>query len=786
MARFPLISLLFLGAASFGSAHATDLSVTKPGEAPVVGPWNWTGIYVGGHIGGALEYSKLQDPFGTVSFGDSVTGTGFIGGGQVGADYQIGNVVIGGAGDLSWASSRGDETCFGLTGGAFFASNCSADPTLFSTITGRLGYAFDRTLVYAKGGAAWEHNNVDMTINLNPGNHFLAGATSYGEWGWTLGAGVEYALTPAWSIFSEYDYLSFASHSVATPYTPGNPLPGHPNGPIAGLSNNVQEFKLGLNYKFGADPSIWPTDLPVMSLKAPLLAASGWEIEAGARYMHSWGRAQWEQAETNPTWFNSSKLTWNNLQTNSPELFGRVDSPWNVFLSGFIGTGETVSGGQNDEDFHEPAPDKAYNNTYSTNNGSINYAVVDLGYDVLRQADYKVGPFVGYTNFNQYIFKFGCQQVASTTGNCSAAPLPSSQLIGLEDMTWQALRVGVSGQVSLTDRVKLTTDVAYLPYVTYNWLDDHLDRDLQNEMWGHGVGIQTQAVLSYDVTDRLSVGIGGRYWAMWSTSAEREEIPFNTPEANRNSVELLGAFVQASYRFDPEEAAKPGAFALPIFKGPVVGPAYDWTGLYGGIEGGGVFGESKQIGQLANAARFTAASTPSFGVRGGMVGGTLGYNSEFDRMYVFGFEGDMSWVDASGSVLQIPPFSTKQTASTSENWLGTARVRLGVTPVDRWLVYATGGLALADVEAGVAPTTLFASESHVRTGWTAGGGVEMAITGNLSAKLEYLHVGLENHAYFVPTPNDPHETNRAGGVSLGDNIVRAGLNYRIDWQRLVL
>ena len=71
-------------------------------------------------------------------------------------------------------------------------------------------------------------------------------------------------------------------------------------------------------------------------------------------------------------------------------------------------------------------PDNAYNNTFSTNNGNINYAVVDLGYDVLRNADYKVGPFVGYTVFNQYIFKSGCQQIASSTGNCSAVPADSS------------------------------------------------------------------------------------------------------------------------------------------------------------------------------------------------------------------------------------------------------------------------------------------------------------------------------------------------------------------------
>ena len=66
------------------------------------------------------------------------------------------------------------------------------------------------------------------------------------------------------------------------------------------------------------------------------------------------------------------------------------------------------------------------------------------------------------------------------------------------------------------------------------------------------------------------------------------------------------------------------------------------------MEGGGVFGQSKQIGELA-ASRHTADATPWYNVDGGLVGGTIGYNSQFYRIFVYGFEGDMSWVDARGS-----------------------------------------------------------------------------------------------------------------------------------------
>jgi opacity protein-like surface antigen len=802
MKKLLLGGVAVLTLSATGAANAADLPVQAP--LPL---WSWTGLYIGGHIGGAQEYSNLGDPFGSVSYGDHVTSPGFIGGGQIGANYQIGNVVLGAGADLSWASSQGDETCFGLNGGLFFSSDCSAHPTLLSTLTGRLGYAFGRTLVYAKGGAAWERNNVDMAVNRNPGNDFLTSTNSYGEWGWTVGAGAEFALTPAWSVFAEYDYAAFASENVATPYVPGNPLPGNQVGPTASWSNNIQEFKLGINYKIGADPTLWPNGaltpplwvtptLGFLPLKALPPATSGWEIDGGARYMYSVGRtyaALGAQIAGGPVWYNGSKVTWSNQATNSAELFGRIDSPVNIFVSGFAGVGGTVSGGQTDEDFDEPAPHRPYTVTASTSDGHISYAVADVGYDVLRTPDYKIGPFVGYTMLNQYIFTSGCQQIANPIGNCSATgsspPLPNSQLIGLDSLMWQAVRVGVSGEVKLADRVKLTADAAYLPYVTVDLFDNHLGDNGEGDTRGRGIGVQLQAVLSYDVTNRLSLGIGGRYWAMWTTSGELQQIaptgPSGPLQPTLTSVVLAGAFTQVRYRFDPDTttAARPAGLALP-FKAPVAPVAYDWTGFYGGIEGGGVWGNSIQIGQTPGRDTFDA--TPWFDVSGGMIGGTVGYNSQFYRIFVFGLEGDMSWVDARGSARQTA-LGTALTASTTEDWLATARVRIGVTPVNHWLIYATGGLAVADVEAsipaaaGSSSVEALGSESHVRPGWTVGGGVEASITGNWSAKLEYLYVGLQNQGYFVPTPANPLVDNRAGGVPLNNNIVRAGINYKFGW-----
>ena len=107
---------------------------------------------------------------------------------------------------------------------------------------------------------------------------------------------------------------------------------------------------------------------------------------------------------------------------------------------------------------------------------------------------------------------------------------------------------------------------------------------------------------------------------------------------------------------------------------------------------------------------------------------------------------------ASGDAFDVPPFNTARQSGTKERWLATARIRLGAAPIEHWLAYITGGVALADVEAEIINPEATYTERHVRGGWTAGAGVEYAMTGNWSAKLEYLHVGLTDTSYFTPAP----------------------------------
>ena len=187
---------------------------------------------------------------------------------------------------------------------------------------------------------------------------------------------------------------------------------------------------------------------------------------------------------------------------------------------------------------------------------------------------------------------------------------------------------------------------------------------------------------------------------------------------------------------------------MPV-KAPAYVAAYNWTGLYAGINGGGGFGRSNWSGLGTD-----------FNTSGGMVGGTLGYNWQMGQT-VFGLEGDVDWSNVKGS-----DACGGLSCETRNDWLGTFRGRIGYA-FNRVMPYVTGGLAVGNVKA----STALGSSDETRAGWTLGGGLEANIVGPWSAKIEYLYADLGKTNCSVCT---------VGGtdVDFHANIVRAGLNYR--------
>jgi opacity protein-like surface antigen len=534
---------------------------------PPQGLWSWTGLYLGGHLGAGFGSSPFSDTAGPPIFGGTVKGSAALGGGQIGYNWQVPNtaLVLGVEADADAISADGSGTCF-ASSGFFISANCRVRPDAGGSFTGRAGFATGpagRTLLYVKGGAAWLDERIDITTNgVLP---FASTALDGVRWGWTAGAGVERALTPAWSLRLEYDYAKFGDVGMATPTSFFQVLPPFPNGylPTPGGTTNVgqslQTVKLGLNYKLGEDlHAQWQPSASDYHLRgtadAPLVPEA--EIEVGGRVWYSSGRFQKDLSTTLSQTLPGllvSRLTYDTGAATG-ELFVRIGSSSNVFVKGLIGGGKILSGNMHDEDWAAFNAQVPYSNTQSTVTGDLAYGTFDVGYSVFRGPSANVGPFVGFNYYQENKSAYGCTQIANPYSDCVPAA-PNSTLGITEDDKWYSLRVGLNGVVTLADRVKLTADAAYLPYVAFRGTDNHLQRtdvsDTISPETGTGQGVQLEAILSYAFSNAFSVGAGGRYWAMWVPSAYTNGFGAPCPcQGLPVRTERYGAFLQASYKID--------------------------------------------------------------------------------------------------------------------------------------------------------------------------------------------------------------------------------------------
>ena len=184
--------------AAGGRAFAADFpqpSLTSP--PPAI--YNWTGFYIGINAGYGTGNSNWTDgPLESTNFFPI---SGFLAGGTVGANYQIGQYVFGIEGDGGWTNLRGNSgsTCGGIAAVVPPPVSCQTQSDWLGTVRGRVGYAFDRILVYGTAGAAFGN----VQTGLNPPSTF----DSTTEAGWTAGVGVELAFAPNWTAKVEYLFV---------------------------------------------------------------------------------------------------------------------------------------------------------------------------------------------------------------------------------------------------------------------------------------------------------------------------------------------------------------------------------------------------------------------------------------------------------------------------------------------------------------------------------------------------------------------------------------------------
>lgn len=256
MHRRLLVANILAAVMTVGAAQAADLSTKMVTKAPVLEPaFSWTGFYIGAHGGygwGRTEWSDFRDPVnGTSVEGDDAEYDidGALAGGQIGFNYQINQFVVGVEADVSWAdiNSEGKYYAEGDDVGSCLQSNdaCETKIDALGTITGRLGVAFDHTLIYAKGGAAWAHvkYHAGYTDPVDPGFNY-SDSPSDTRWGWTIGGGAEFAFANNWSLKVEYNYIDFGDDRVDFDYDPQT------FGASGDADLHLHIVKAGINYRF--------------------------------------------------------------------------------------------------------------------------------------------------------------------------------------------------------------------------------------------------------------------------------------------------------------------------------------------------------------------------------------------------------------------------------------------------------------------------------------------------------------------------------------------------------
>ena len=196
------------------TASAADLALGAPAPAPVA--FTWTGCHVGGHLGGLFSDEIHTNSTGLSTDHDA---TAFVGGGQIGCDYQFApSWVVGAEGRAAWNSLKFSysSTVVSLVTGALIApSQFTTTNDFLASATGRLGYVYGggRWMLFARGGVAWTRDRYEDSLVL-PAGPAVDPTATVNRTGWTVGGGVEWAFAPQWSVNLESNYYEFGTQTI--------------------------------------------------------------------------------------------------------------------------------------------------------------------------------------------------------------------------------------------------------------------------------------------------------------------------------------------------------------------------------------------------------------------------------------------------------------------------------------------------------------------------------------------------------------------------------------------
>ena len=252
-----------------------------------------------------------------------------------------------------------------------------------------------------------------------------------------------------------------------------------------------------------------------------------------------------------------SRLSYNGLDAGAVEGFGELGLD-RAFLKGNVGIGGIRNGSLRDEDF-EPFTFPYSSTDSDQHDGDLDYATIDLGLYLFDSERAKLGGFVGYNWLHQTVNAFGCEQMASSF-ICNPS-IPTSVLAITQENNWRSLRLGLNWEVALGEHWALSGEGAWLPRVSLDGSDTHWLRicpdfgcftgPLPED--GNGDGYQFEGLIEYRPTERVSLGLGGRYWHMETsgdTHFEGRVLGFDTsPQPVDWLVDIYGILAQAKVRF---------------------------------------------------------------------------------------------------------------------------------------------------------------------------------------------------------------------------------------------
>ena len=269
-----LLGASALSIASVPGTRAADIPVSAPAavKAPaavVAGAYNWTSFYAGLNVGGAWSHANVDsstiyappaDWFGSPSNvaqfnavgAQRDKASGFTGGAQAGFNWQAGNFVTGLETDFQYFHQHGVGTASGIlptSGNLAFTISQSFSTDWLWTLRPRLGVAANNWLFYATGGLALTKLKANWQF-MDAANESEFTSLSKTRTGWTVGGGVEYALSNAWSLKAEYLYLNFGDAQITTNniLDGASPVPRQPVFHSVSLASNI--VRVGLNYQF--------------------------------------------------------------------------------------------------------------------------------------------------------------------------------------------------------------------------------------------------------------------------------------------------------------------------------------------------------------------------------------------------------------------------------------------------------------------------------------------------------------------------------------------------------